>query len=296
MVLGHIRRGAAVLLTMVWVALPGRAARWPAPTPSGSGAAALAASTTDLSYVALGDSYSAGQGEPPFEPGTDVPGNYCHRSVQAYPVQYAGDQGGGFTWKSYACSGATTDDFFHGGRATDTPNGQIAQVPPSTKMVSLTVGGNDLGFVRIMRACTTHDPEWSNLSQRIDELAPKLHAVYEALHQQAGGAGIFVLGYPMFLSNVDQISFCHDDIGLSAREKDWLNGHLNHLNQVIRAQAEATPGATYVDVQGAFRGHEVCTLEPWSNGWNRDHWTWSYHPNARGHQALAEALAGAAGG
>ena len=261
--------------------------------------AARAASNPEPSYVALGDSYSAGEGEPPFEAGTDVPGNFCHRSVHAYPAQYAASPGGQrFSFKSYACSGATTDDFFHGGRASDTPNGQIAQVPASATMVTLTLGGNDLGFVRLMRDCTTHDctrdPDWSNLSQRIDALAPRLRSVYDGLHQQAPDARVFVLGYPAILSNVDQVSFCRDDIGLSAQEKDWLNGHLGHLNQVIKSQTEAA-GATYVDVQNAFQGHEVCTPEPWAHGWNREHWRWSYHPNSRGHQALAEALAGYAG-
>jgi lysophospholipase L1-like esterase len=282
----RIRRPAAALLTMAVLALP-------------SGAAVRAASGADPSYVALGDSYSAGQGEPPFEDGTDTPGNSCHRSVHAYPAQYANSPGGkAFDYKSYACSGATTDDFFHGGRAGDTPDGQIARVPGLTKMVTLTVGGNDLGFVEVMRACTTHDcttdPEWSNLSQRIDELAPKLYAVYDGLYEQAPGARIFVLGYPIFLTNVDQVTYCNDDIGLSAREKDWINGHLAHLNQVIKGQAEAAR-AMYVDVQNAFQGHEVCTLEPWSKGWDRDHWAWSYHPKPRGHQALAEALVGSAG-
>ena len=260
---------------------------------------AVAGSQTEPSYVALGDSYSAGQGEPPFEEGTDVPGNYCHRSVHSYPAQYAAStQGQALQYQSYACSGATTEDFFRGGLASDTPDGQIARVPPSTDLVTLTAGGNDLGFTRLMRSCTyrdcTGDPEWSNLSQRIDGLAPKLRSVYDGLRDRVPEAGVFVLGYPMFLSNVDQVSFCNDDIGLSAREKDWLNGHLNHLNQVIKGQAEAA-GTTYVDVQNAFQGHEVCTLEPWSTGWNRDNWRWSYHPNRRGHQALAEALAGYAG-
>jgi lysophospholipase L1-like esterase len=276
----RIRRGALALLTTVVAALFFGPAAGAGPQPP---------------YVALGDSYSAGQGEPPFEEGTDVPGNYCHRSVHAYPAQYAA---GRFPHQSYACSGATTDDFFRGGLASDTPDGQIARVPASTKLITLTVGGNDLGFTRLMRSCTyrncTTDPQWSNLSQQIDGLAPKLRSVYDGVQDKAPEAGVFVLGYPVFLSNVDQVSFCNDDLGLSAQEKDWLNGHLDHLNQVIKTQTEAA-GATYVDVQNAFRGHEVCTLEPWSGGWNRDHWRWSYHPNRQGHQALAEVLARYAG-
>ncbi len=37
-------------------------------------------------YVALGDSYSAGEGDRPYEPGTDTKTNTCHRSEKAYPT------------------------------------------------------------------------------------------------------------------------------------------------------------------------------------------------------------------
>ncbi len=44
------------------------------------------------SYVAMGDSFSSGEGNPPFETGTDEEGvNECHRSPQAYPRLLQGD-------------------------------------------------------------------------------------------------------------------------------------------------------------------------------------------------------------
>lgn len=45
-----------------------------------------------LTYAALGDSYSSGEGVPPFEVGTDTAGppeNRCHRSTAAYPYLLA---------------------------------------------------------------------------------------------------------------------------------------------------------------------------------------------------------------
>jgi hypothetical protein len=38
----------------------------------------------EATYVALGDSYSSGEGDPPYELGSDVQGDTCHRSQQAY--------------------------------------------------------------------------------------------------------------------------------------------------------------------------------------------------------------------
>jgi lysophospholipase L1-like esterase len=113
-------------------------------------------------YVALGDSYSAGEGVPTFEPGTasDVTGdktaNKCHRSLGSYsrllvddttvnanllPVTYA------------ACSGAVAAD------VTD-PNGRNANEDPQdshvnqfSDVITLSMGGNDIGFKDIGIAC-----------------------------------------------------------------------------------------------------------------------------------------------
>src|SRR5260370_38762410 len=59
-----------------------------------------------VNYVALGDSYSSGEGAPPFFPGTDGPTDFCHRSLNAYS-QVLG-QAYSVTPKFWACSGAVT--------------------------------------------------------------------------------------------------------------------------------------------------------------------------------------------
>ena len=56
-------------------------------------------------YVALGDSYSAGEGITPFQPGS--PRN-CDRSPQAYPLLLEFEQEVSVTFE--ACSGAVTQD------------------------------------------------------------------------------------------------------------------------------------------------------------------------------------------
>src|ERR1700754_1011327 len=83
-------------------------------------------------YVALGDSYSSGNGA----------GNYisssgdCHRSNSAYPALWASaNSPSSFTFA--ACSGAVT---------TDVINSQLGSLNASTGLVTLTIGGNDAGF------------------------------------------------------------------------------------------------------------------------------------------------------
>src|SRR4051812_25224334 len=63
-----------------------------------------------LHYVALGDSYASGGGDPPFDPGTDIPEgaerDMCHRSTSAYPRRLKLDAGVILIHR--ACSGAVT--------------------------------------------------------------------------------------------------------------------------------------------------------------------------------------------
>jgi lysophospholipase L1-like esterase len=245
-------------------------------------------------YVALGDSYSSGEGVTPFVDGTDSEENPCHRSTRSYPALFATSPAGKrYRTLSFACAGATTEDFFAGGRSADTPDGQVGTVPAGADLITVTIGGNDLGFGRVMAACTfgncTTNRGYDDMPQRIEALRPKLRRVYEALRGRAAGARLVVLAYPRFLTNVERIRWCPNDAGLSPDEKDWLNGHLEHVNRVTRAEAEAA-GATFVDVENAFAGHEVCTPDAWSIGIHDRHPSWSYHPNAKGHRAMVGAL------
>jgi hypothetical protein len=132
---------------------------------------------TGYKYVALGDSFSSGEGvEKFFEPG-----NACHRSTKAYatfverPVAPGRPRLSVFStrglpeieWGFQACSGAETrnvTDFGHGGdplsqlerdRAADTPqvNANDLPVDENTDLVTITIGGNDMKFVDVVTFC-----------------------------------------------------------------------------------------------------------------------------------------------
>ena len=70
-------------------------------------------------YVALGNSYSSGEGNPDFITGTDGPYDYCHRSTKAYPQILSDDLG--LQLKFYACSGAITDNVLYTSRYDEIP-------------------------------------------------------------------------------------------------------------------------------------------------------------------------------
>lgn len=72
--------------------------------------------TPVVKYVAMGDSFSSGEGNPPFEAGTDEGGvNECHRSDRAYPRLIAGSSNGipSLSLTDFrACSGAVTSNIW----------------------------------------------------------------------------------------------------------------------------------------------------------------------------------------
>lgn len=104
-----------------------------------------------VSYVALGDSYSAGEGAPPFMQGTDGPGDFCHRSASAYS-QVLG-QAYNIKPRFYACSGATTADITSQPRFGEPPQVTEPGVDSTASLVTMTIGGNDAGFAYLLTKC-----------------------------------------------------------------------------------------------------------------------------------------------
>src|SRR5262249_53318996 len=98
---------------------------------------AAAASTGN--YVALGDSYSSG-----LAAGSLIsPSGSCARSTNAYSALWAAAHAPA-SYTSVACSGATT---------SSVNSSQLSALSASTTLVSITVGGNDVGFSNIMETC-----------------------------------------------------------------------------------------------------------------------------------------------
>ena len=106
-------------------------------------ALAAPAQAAPLSYVALGDSYSSGVGTRAYI----ADGTSCQRSVYAYPSLLAAADGDSLTFR--ACSGATT---------TDVARTQLSALSRKTGLVTITVGGNDAGFVSVLTTCAL--PSW----------------------------------------------------------------------------------------------------------------------------------------
>jgi hypothetical protein len=95
-------------------------------------------------YVALGDSYAAGVGSFSYLPGTTEK-NGCYRATDGYAEKIAAATG--MSLEFPACLGAKVTDLVEGKTA------QLKDVGVDTHLVTLSIGGNDVGFGTVLQSC-----------------------------------------------------------------------------------------------------------------------------------------------
>jgi lysophospholipase L1-like esterase len=233
----------------------------------------LPAYATPPTLVAIGDSFAAGVGSfVYYNDGTD-----CYRSPFSYPSQLAAATRLPLTL--LACSGATTDDVL---------NEQVQLIPKGADLVTVTVGGNNIGYRPVLTTCGL--PGFlGNCDAAIDAalvalkaLPDRLAEVYAAVKAKAPGARVVVTGYPrLFNERTD----CNPFTFFTTDEMARLNIATDRLNVAIQSAAEDA-GLAFVAVAPAFIGHAVCDQRPWINGLTFPVVN-SYHPNIAGHTAYA---------
>jgi lysophospholipase L1-like esterase len=218
---------------------------------AGSAAAAPAAPASRVVYDALGDSYASGYGVPPYAD--------CGRSQGAYAVQLDGRQRVRLD-DFVACAGATTTSLVAGG--------QLAALDADTELVTLSIGGNDIG--------------WRVTSQ----LPALLDTVYAKVAAAAPNAHVVVTGYPRLFSPEYGAYLAASSAELSA-----LNAGADALDAVIAAAA-GRAGFQYVDVRKRFDGHGVNSPDAWILG---PFDPGAFHPTADGYEAYTAAVNSALG-
>lgn len=219
-------------------------------------------------YVALGDSYSSGVGAGSY---TSESGS-CDRSTNAYSALYAAH----FSTASYtsvACSGATT---------TSVISSQVSALSSSTTLVSITVGGNDVGFSNIMSTCALQGTDAcvaavSAAETKVTNTLPGLlNTVYNAIHAAAPNARVVVLDYPVFYQLG---TLC---LGLSGTSHAKLDEGINLLDNTLQTAA-AAHGFLFGDVRSIWVGHQLCSYgTKWLHALNYLDISESYHPTAAG--------------
>jgi len=257
-------------------------------------------------YVAIGDSFSSGEGVPRFIPPSDSDG--CHRSAQAYGPKVAVARFGSDQSGFVACSGAVIKNVFFGQSGEPA---QVSALASDVYLVTLSQGGDDIGFPDVARLCvilgvgcewfkdkSTHqaidrigvagfDPPISDADSGLpaDSGRFTLDRLYAGIRARAPHARIIVVGYPRLLP-ADPPPVCNF---LFRDEALWANSIEQYLDATIQKSA-ARSGAEYIaGSYDAFTGHELCTASPWVNDLHlTDNQNFSFHPNAGGQQRFTD--------
>ena len=260
-------------------------------------------SAQPLRYVALGDSFSSGEGDPPYLPASNqlLPHDLCHRSNSAYPSLIHGRRGG--PWSFWACSGARIRDLTHRNAENPTEPAQLDRVAPAGKsdthvgLVTLTIGGNDAQFTIAFRCSASRlvlplllcPANWrASVTAGVRRVRSTLPGVLRALRARAPNARILLLGYPDPLpAALPADTRC--SLWFSAGDVAWVTKEAAAVNGVLSSAAAASGARiTYVPPTG-FAGHDACSQRSWFNAFELDpsKISGSFHPNPLGQRQLA---------
>jgi hypothetical protein len=254
-------------------------------------------------YVALGDSYTSG---PLIPVQRDDPGG-CLRSTRNYPSVLAPSVGAD-EFEDASCSGAETEDMTAAQGVSPGPNPpQFDRVNANTTVVTLGIGGNDMGFSELATGCATANPFASpcqdryvvdgrdEISVRIADTGPKVAAVLDGIDARAPESDVFVVGYPAVVP--DSGNGCWPTMPIGIPDVPYLRAKVKELNAMLAAEAAAN-GDTYVDVYTASIGHDPCASS--ANRWVEAVVPTSVaapvHPNENGMRGIAAVVLAAMGG
>ena len=262
------------------------------------GASAVAAE--DGPYVALGDSYTAA----PFVlPQAGEPIG-CSRSSANYP-SFVARAFGIAAFRDVSCSSATTE---HMTGPQSVPLGvnapQLHALGDSTELVTIGIGGNDVGLVGAAvtcaelgvpaptgTACRSHFNSGGEdrIVARIAATAPKIAAVIAGIRERSPRARIAVVGYPDVLPRTG--NGCYPLVPLSPDDVRYFDGLIVQTNEMLAATSAAN-GAEYVDTYLDSVGHDVCALPPvrWFEGIVPTAPACPLHPNALGERSMSRSV------
>ncbi|MDG4798325.1 GDSL-type esterase/lipase family protein [Micromonospora sp. WMMD1082] len=254
-----------------------------------------------IRHVALGDSYSSGTGAPPYSDAL------CRQSPATYSNTITGTLLSGLSVDRptlAACHGARIPDLYASQHPGVPP--QLDAIQPHTRLVTLTIGGNDLDFTAKLTGCylgadcSTAGPLVT--PQELYQVQVQLTALYRQIRAEMHPSGkLMVLSYPAVVPNPDDSADpppaqdrCPDlASNLIESERRAIYDATAQTDRMIRDAALATGDSRVIYVNGLdlFRGHRLCSANGvWANGLTSP-LSDSFHPNASGYQAMATRVA-----
>ena len=245
-------------------------------------------------YVAMGSSSASGPLLGPPQPGSPA---RCARTAANYPTLLA--QRLGLTLVDVSCGGATTLHIL--GPWNELP-AQIESVTADTRLVTLSIGGNDLGYVTGLMAASCRagaayrpGPCALNLApteQDYARLASNLHEITRQVRVRAPAARLVLVQSITLVPPAPCAAVTIDPADAAASRAIGLR------MAAITAKVARESGSTLLSSDVIARQHTACSAEPWSNamspGYDGSKGA-PWHPTAAGMQGVADALAPALG-
>jgi lysophospholipase L1-like esterase len=239
-------------------------------------------------YVALGSSMAAGPGIQPRAKGAPWGSgrsarNYAHLVVQRL----------NFDLVDVTFSGATTANILAEHQRGTPP--QMDALDGSEALVTITIGGNDVGYIPLLMAASLPRPaqllpkirgllDRDARDEALAQVGDSLRAVGAAVRRRAPNARVLFVDYLTMLPPDGQPA-----APLSAAEAELGRHVAARLEESTAAAAQAT-GCELVRAGQASREHHAWSSDPWTVGaalplpWRPA----PFHPNAAGMRAVAD--------
>jgi lysophospholipase L1-like esterase len=244
-------------------------------------------------YVSMGSSFAAGPGIPSYYEDPPTP---CARSTNNYAHQIASRRG--LALIDVSCSGAVTAHLT-GPRNTIPP--QLDALTPDTRLVTITIGGNDLSYIGRLTAAScaglmaetgvaaTCNPIPAPPTEQVyAALADRMDFIAKEVRRRSPQAQLVFVDY---LTILPQAGTC-PATPLSRAEADADREIARRLAEITRVAAGANK-ASIVTASEFSKGHDACSADPWMHGFSRPGAPVAgtqYHPNAAGMTAVADAI------
>lgn len=253
-----------------------------------SGAATAPGLTAGDKYVALGSSFASG----PLIP--DSADQACLRSTNNYAHLVAAQLK--LTLTDVSCAGATSDN------VVSQPQGanpaQITAVTSDTKLVTVTVGGNDVTYTVSTLTCATDgtkgrtclgsDVNQTAIDAEFAALPAKMLAMLQAIQRAAPKAKVLLVAYPRVLPA--SATPCPPSVPMTQADLKYLAGVGNRLQSIL-TRAATTAKVGFVDTYTP-KGHDACAApdQRWVEGEVPASPAFQFHPNAAGMAAQAKLI------
>ena len=239
-------------------------------------------------YVSIGSSYAAGFGIQPQEPGAGA----CGRSLLDYPNLVAAKLH--LQLDDVSCGGAVIADALRETQGANPP--QINAVNSQTRLVTMTIGGNDVGYIATAIACghshstCTASSNPAQINAAFQALPNALTRLIQAVRTKAPAAIIVLVTYPRLVPPTACPALHYSPAATR------LVGSMGSRLEQVFVHVAKTDHVRLADpyVLGATHGPCATDASQWvaglvaSNGF-------AYHPTVAGHQEMAQLVERALG-